>query len=215
MEPAPPSNEKPNALIAALCGILAPGAGLLYAGRWRLAIGVAVAFLLLAVLVPWGVVDGGAELSRLPDLIVAASLSLWVPALVFGVIAAVMAPARPGPRPPWRHPWWVFGFVLLTHAGASIVRGQVAERVALVVVVDRQLPRLQLEPPAAFVVARRGFDPASVVPGELVAARREERAVVARVDSVDGRAIRVDLGAGELFELPPEDLLGRAVRTRR
>ena len=105
--------------------------------------------------------------------------------------------------------------MLLTHAGASIVRGQVAERVALVVVVDRQLPRLQLEPPAAFVVARRGFDPASVVQGELVAARREERAVVARVDSVDGRAIRVDLGAGELFELPPEDLLGRAVRTRR
>lgn len=214
MEPAPPP-DKPNALIAALCGILAPGAGLLYAGRWRLGLGVAALFLVLAVAVPWVVVGGGAEPSRLPDLIVAASLSLWVPALVFGVIAAVMAPSRPGPRPAWRHPWWVFGFVLVTHAGASIARGQVAERVALVVVVDRQLPRLQLEPPAAFVVVRRGFDPGSVAPGELVAISREGRAVVARVVSVDERAASVDLGAGELVELPRGELLGRAVRTRR
>lgn len=207
--------EKPNPLIAALCGVLAPGAGLLYAGRWRLALVVLVAFLGLAVVVPWFVVDRGADLSRLPDLIVAASVSLWIPSLVFGVIAAILAPARLGPRPPWRHPWWIFGFVLVTHAGASMVRGQVAERVAVVVAVDRQLPRLQLDPPAAFVAARRGFDPAAVVADELVVVRHQGQPSLARVVSAEGARFRVDLGAGELVDLPPADVLGRAVRARR
>ncbi len=207
--------NKPSPLIAALCGVLAPGAGLLYAGRWRLALGVLVAFFGLAVLVPFAVVDGGVELARLPDLIVAASLSLWVPALVFGVIAAVMAPARRGPRPAWRHPWWIFGFVLLTHAGSSIARGQVAEHVVMVVAVERQLPRLQLDPPAAFVVARRGFDPDAVGVGELVAVERSGRAAIARVVAVDGRGVQVDLGAGDLLDLPRADLLGRAIPARR
>lgn len=209
------SPAKPSPLIAALCGVLAPGAGLLYAGRWRLALGVLVAFLGVAVLVPWLLVDRDADLSRLPDVIVAASVSLWVPSLVFGVIAAAMAPAQPGPRPFWRHPWWVFGFVLLSHAGASIARGQVAERVVMVVAVDRQLPRLQLDPPAAFVVARRGFDDATLAVGELVAVEKEGRAALARVVSLGESAVQLDLGAGDLLEAPRSDLIGRAIRASR
>lgn len=206
---------KPSPLIAALCGALAPGAGLFYAGRWRLALGVLAAFIGVAVAVPIALVDRGVDLSRLPDIIVAASLSLWVPALVFGVIAALLAPASAGPRPFWRHPWWVFGFVLLTHAGASIARGQVGERVVTVVVVDRQLPRLQLDPPVAFVVARRGFDVATVAPGELVAVSRQARLEIARVEAVDARSVLLDGGAGDLFTVAPAEVQGRAIRARR
>lgn len=206
---------KPSPLIAALCGVLAPGAGLFYAGRWRLAFAVLVAFLGIAVVVPLVVVDRGVDLARLPALIVAASLSLWVPALVFGVVSAMVAPAAGGPRPAWRHPWWVFGFVLMTHAGASIARGQIAARVVTVVVVERQLPRLQLDPPAAFVVARRGFDPASLVGGELVAVVHDAHVELGRVASVAGDALLVDLGAGDLLAVPRADVVGRAVAVRR
>jgi hypothetical protein len=207
---------KPNPLVAALCGVLAPGAGLLYAGRWRLALAVPVFFWALAVLVPLGMVEQGADLSLLPDVIVGASLSLWVPALVFGVVAAFLAPAASGPRPAWRHPWWIFGFVLVTHAGASVARRQVAEHVVTVVVVDRQLPRLQLDPPAAFVAARRGFDAAAVVVDELVVVVVDQgRLAVGRVLAVEGSNVRVDLGAGEPVSVPAGEVVGRAVRARR
>ena len=206
---------KPSPLLAALCGLLAPGAGLCYAGRWRLALGVATAYVGAAVVVPLVVVERGVDASRLPGLIVAASLSLWVPALVFGVLAAALAPASSGPRPAWRHPWWLFGFVLVTHAGASIARGQVAERVVTVVAVTRQLPRLQLDPPAAFVVVRRGFAPASLTPGELVAVTRDGGLQVARVEAIDGASVSLDLGAGALLQIDGTDVIGRAVRARR
>lgn len=206
---------KPSLLLAALCGVLAPGAGLCYAGRWRLALGVAAAYVGAAVVVPLVVVERDIDPARLPDLIVAASLSLWVPALVFGVLAALLAPSSSGPRPAWRHPWWLFGFVLLTHAGASLARGQVAERVVTVVAVTRQLPRLQLDPPAAFVVVRRGFLADTLAPGELVAVEHEGSSQLARVELIDGAGVSVDLGAGPLVSVAPAQVIGRAVRARR
>lgn len=206
---------KPSPLLAALCGLLAPGAGLCYAGRWRLALGVAAAYLGAAVVVPLVVVERGLDASRLPDLIKAAALAVWVPALVFGVLAAVVAPPTPGRRPAWRHPWWLFGFVLVTHAGASLAARQVRARVVTVVAVTQQLPRLQLDPPAAFVVVRRGFDPSTLAPGELVVVTREGTEQLARVESVDGVQLALDLGAGPLLQAAREQVIGRAVPARR
>ncbi len=206
---------KPSPLLAALCGLFAPGAGLCYAGRWRLAVGVAIAYVAVAVAVPLVVVAQGLDLARLPALIKAAALSLWVPALVFGVLAAVLAPPTTGKRPAWRHPWWLFGFVLVTHAGASIARGQVAEHVVTVVVVPAQLPRLQLEPGEAFVVLRGAVEPGTITPGELVAVRRADVDQIAQVVSVEGPSVSLDLGAGPLAVVSAGDLLGRAVRAVR
>lgn len=206
---------KPSPLLAALCGLFAPGAGLCYAGRWRLALGVALTYVAAAVVVPVVLVSQGLDLSRLPALIKAAALSLWVPALVFGVLAATLAPSVAGPRPRWRHPWWLFGFILLTHAGASIARGQVAEHVVTVVVVSGQLPRLQLEPGDAFVVPRGDFDLGTVNPGELVAVRRDDGDHIAQVVSVEDASLTLDLGVGALVTVAPSDLRGRAVRAVR
>lgn len=206
---------RPSPLLAALCGVLAPGAGLCYAGRWRLALGVAAAYVGAAVLVPLVVVDRGLDPARLPDLIKAAALALWVPALVFGVLAAVLAPPSTGPRPAWRHPWWLFGFVLVTHAGASLATRQVAAHVVTVVAVTRQLPRLQLEPPAAFVVVRTGFAPATLALGELVAVAHDGTDQLARVEAIERERLSLDLGAGPLLQVAPEQVFGRAVPVRR
>ncbi len=206
---------KPSPLVAALCGVLAPGAGLCYAGRWRLALGVALAYVAIAVVVPLVVVRQGIDLARLPELIKAAALALWVPALVFGVLAAVLAAPAAGARPPWRHPWWLLGFVVLTHAGASIARGQVAEHVVTVVVVQGQLPRLQLEPGDAFVVVRGALEASALDPGELVGVRHAELDQIAQVVSVEERSLTLDLGVGPEVAVAPAELLGRAVRVRR
>ncbi|OGQ12047.1 MAG: hypothetical protein A2138_01105 [Deltaproteobacteria bacterium RBG_16_71_12] len=64
-------------------------------------------------------------------------------------------------------------------------------------------------------MVRRGFAPASLTPGELVAVTRDGGLQVARVEAIDGASVSLDLGAGALLQIDGTDVIGRAVRARR
>lgn len=182
--------KKPNPLVALLFGLVCPGAGLLFAGRRRAAVFVAALFVASAVLVPVVVLGAGLDLSKLPGLLRAASVAVWAPSAVFGVIAALAAPAAA--RKPSEHPWWVLGFIVVAWASRFALRERVVEEHIVSFAVPAESQLRAVAPPDAnidgvYVVARRRFSSSDVVPDAwvLVAdAPGNER--VARVTGVTG-----------------------------
>src|SRR5688572_25257199 len=100
---------KPSMPIAIVLGLLAPGAGLLYAGRPIVAVVAAVLYWAVTVGVPALVVDI-APTKIIPITASAMIVLFIVNALAGGFVAGT---TRATTRRPFQHLWWVAGFGLV------------------------------------------------------------------------------------------------------
>lgn len=163
--------QRRNPLYALVAGLAAPGLGLFVVGRAAAGVAVLVLSLAGAILVPLLAIEG--TLFSLPDLphtLQAVVLTFWLPS---AALAAGLA-WKDGPRQPkhYEHVWWVLGFALCSYAARSFVDRLIVSEyiVQMAFVADTSLsPEV---PPGTLVLAvRRGFDPARVQPGDVVAVR--------------------------------------------
>lgn len=211
-----PAATKPNPLVALVFGLVCPGAGLLFAGRPRAAGFVAALFVASGVLVPLVVLGAGLDLAKLPGLLRAASVAVWAPSAVFGVIAALAAPAAA--RKPAQHPWWVLGFIVVVWASRFALRERVVEEHIVSFAVPAEAQLRAVAPPDAnlegvYVVAKRRFSSSDVVPDAwvlVVDAQGHER--VARVTGVTGTPSGYELDDGTRVSLA--ELRGAGVLAR-
>lgn len=208
---SPDAAAKPSILLVLVAGLVCPGAGLVAAGRLRTGLAFSLLFVALALLVPLAVLAGELDLQKLPGLVRAASLALWAPAAVFGVVAAASAP--PAPRRPWQHPWWLLGVVIVTWTARLGVSERVIGKHVVAFVTPSEAQLRAVAPPDAevrgvFVVAKRRFAPADVTAGAWVlvqdaAGQEVATRVVSTASGIlldDGRTVsHADLrGAGAL-----------------
>ena len=201
---------KPNLPLAIALGLLAPGAGLWYAGWPKAAAAVIAVFLASIVGLPWLAAEGYVDAARLPSLLAASALLLWGPAAAFGALAALRAPARDaavqGPRSRWFSPWWVVGVIVATWAASSALRTRVVVPylASFAVVEDNRFePGLKR---GALVVVKRRYAPAEVTAGALVLVTRNGKDELARVKSTESG---VELADGA--RVSPVDVIGVVV----
>ena len=195
------SASRPNAALALVFGLLAPGAGLWYAGRARTGGAVLVLFLASLVVIPLLGTSGVVDLALLPSMLRASAVALWAPSAVFGVVAVVTS--KDAARPPWVHPWWVLGIVVASWALSFALRTRVvSEHIVTFAVIDHR----RLEPEAkegALVVFKRSYAPNELRPGALVLVSRDGKDQVARIVTTESGLVLDDGG-----KVSPADVIG-------
>lgn len=195
---------KPNLPLSIVLGLLAPGAGLWYAGWPKAALAFIALFLLSAVGLPWLAVEGVFDAARLPSLWAAMALLLMGPAAALGALAALRAPDAP--RAKWLAPWWVVGVIIATWAASFALRTRVVAPylVSFSVIDDRRFePDLKEK---QLVVVKKRYAPSEVAPGAFVWVLRDGKEELARVKSVESGVELVD-GT----KVSPADVVGVAV----
>ncbi len=198
--------KKPNVVVAIVLGLIAPGAGLLYAGWAKTALVVIVLFVASAVGLPYLATAGTIDPARLPSLWAIDALLLIGPAAGAGAVAAVRA--QPSKRPPWTHPWWVLGVVILTWFSTSQLRA----RVVVPHLVSFTYADARYEPDikeGALVVVKRRYAPDEVRPDALVLVSSPKGDHLRRVRSTDSGIVLDDD-----TRVSPADVLGVAVPAR-
>ena len=196
---------KPNLPLAIALGLLAPGAGLFYAGWPKAALGVIAVFLASIVGLPWLAAEGVVDAARLPSLLAASALLLWGPAAAFGALAALRAPEG-ATRSKWLAPWWVLGVIVATWAASSQLRTRVVVPylASFAVVEDTRFePEVKH---GALVVVKKRYAPAEVTAGALVLVARDGKEELARVKSIESG---IELAGGA--RVSPVDVLGVVV----
>jgi hypothetical protein len=163
---------RPSMPLAIVLGVVAPGSGLLYAGKPKLAVTVLALFwAVVTVGVPWIVVDN--DPARIVQWSVTAFIILTIASALTGGMFAGLS--RPSTRKPYQHLWWVAGFALLAHVGASQLRTRVVgEHIASFALVDN----------TRYVIVK---GPAK--DGDDVAVKRGEAIKIEKAPVVDGEII--------------------------
>lgn len=182
--------------LAGVLGALVPGLGHLYAGRWKTALAIGLVVPQLAALVFAWYVVGERDLQ---DMLRAArgvtGLSWALQALDAMRVAKKHGAAYRTTKA--NHPGSYFAFVGATR-GASLLVGRLLVGRLLFLVVEQPDP--SMEPAVAeherMIVVRRGFDPATLRPGDLVAYEAAlpdgaTRPTIARVAEVQPGALLV------------------------
>ena len=191
------SNRKPNVALAVIFGLLAPGAGIVYAGRVVAGLAVTTATLVVVALLPVLVANDVVAVERYPTILVGVYFVAWAGSAIAGALAALRSTTRV-------HPWWVLGVVGVVLLGIPLINRTVAPAYVSVV----RAPDVSLEPEVhqgALLVVKRRFAPADVKPGALVLVGDS----VKRVTSTNSG---IELSDGT--RTSPADVLGVAVAAR-
>lgn len=185
---------KPNLALAVVFGLLAPGAGIVYAGRWRTGLAVVIATLAGFVLIPWLVATDVVAAAQYPSLLLGFYVVAWGASAIAGAVAALKSTQRV-------HPWWVLGCVIAIWLGKPALDAYVVSPHLL----STARAEISLEPEVhegAMLVVKKQYAPDEVKPGALVLVGEH----VARVKSTSSG---IELSNGT--RVSPADIAGIAV----
>jgi hypothetical protein len=185
---------KPNVALAVVFGLLAPGAGIVYAGRWRIGVAVVVSTLAGFVIVPGLVAADVVDASKYPSLLLGFYVVAWGASAIAGAVAALRSTKRV-------HPWWVLGCVIAIWLGKPVLDSAVITPHLL----STARAEVSLEPEVhqgAMLVVKRRYAPEEIKAGALVLVGDH----VVRVKSTTSG---IELADGN--RVSPADVLGVAV----
>jgi hypothetical protein len=185
---------KPNLPLAVVFGLLAPGAGIVYAGRWRIGVAVVVATLAGFVLVPWLVATDVVEAAKYPSILLGFYVVTWGASAIAGAVAALKSTQRV-------HPWWVLGCVIAIWLGKPALDSFIITPHLL----STARAEISLEPEVhegAMLVVKKQYAPSEIKPGALVL-------VGDHVQRVTSTSSGIELNNGT--RVAPADVLGIAV----